>query len=151
VEGQGPSILKGESVRYRRLSYRYAEFIRTLGPRPLGDPWGSRLPIPFARPQWRPPVDLYETAEGLSIKVEVAGMSEEDFDVTLYDDTLVVEGMRPWELSAGEARFYAVEVRYGPFMLEVPLPFDVDRDRVQARYERGFLYLTLPKAGGVQP
>ncbi len=133
-------------MRYRRLSYRYTEIVSGLGPGPLGDPWQARLPVTLARTYWRPPVDLYETETALIVKTEVAGMAEEDFDVLLYEDTLVIEGTRPWEQPAAETRFHAVEVRYGPFRVEVPIRAPIDRDRVEARYERGFLVVTLPKA-----
>lgn len=138
-------------MRYRRLSYRYAEIVSELGPGPLGDPWRARLPVTLARTYWRPPVDLYETETALIVKTEVAGMAEEDFDVLLYEDTLVIEGTRPWEQPAEETRFHAVEVRYGPFRVEVPIRVPVDRDRVEARYERGFLVVTLPKAEVARP
>lgn len=133
-------------MRYRRLSYRYTQVISTPAPGLLGDPWSTRPPMPFAGPQWRPPADLYETATELILKAEVAGMAEEDFDIALYDDALVIEGIRPWDQIDTETQFHAVEVRYGPFRLEVPLRVAIDRDRVEARYERGFLCVTLAKA-----
>ncbi len=133
-------------MRYRRLSYRYTEIVSALGPGPLGDPWQARLPVTLARTYWRPPVDLYETETAFIVKTEVAGMAEEDFEVLLYEDTLVIEGTRPWEQPGEEARFHAVEVRYGPFRVEVPIRASIDRDRVEARYERGFLVVMLPKA-----
>lgn len=132
-------------MRYRRLSYRYAEVVSRIGPQPPGNLWSVRLPVTLARPQWQPPADLYETPTALIVKAEVAGMSDEDFEITLYDDALVIEGVRSWELPDGETHFHAVEVRYGPFRLEVPFRVAIDRDRVEARYERGFLSVTLPK------
>lgn len=131
-------------MRYRWIRYRYAEVVRDVAPQPLEELWGSRRRVMLARPQWRPPVDLYETAESLIVKVEIAGLREEDFEMTLYDDTLVIEGVRSWLLSDA-ARFHAMEVRYGPFRVEAPVLLNVDREQVSARYERGFLYVTLPK------
>ncbi|MDC4226462.1 MAG: hypothetical protein MPW15_19995 [Candidatus Manganitrophus sp.] len=58
----------------------------------LEDLWGSRRRVMVARPQWRPPVDFYETEEELIVKVEIAGVREEDFEITLYNDTLVIGG-----------------------------------------------------------
>jgi HSP20 family molecular chaperone IbpA len=109
----------------------------------FGDPWLLVLPLPLARREWRPPVDYWETAEELSVKVEVAGMSEEDFDIVLYQDILVIEGERRWYST--EVRFHLAEIRHGPFRLELPIPSDIDRERVTARYERGFLQVVLPK------
>jgi HSP20 family protein len=138
-------------MQYRRISIRYSQIVAGPGLEPLGDPWRARPPAPLAEPQWRPPADLYETATALVVKAEVGGMDEEDFRLTLYDDALVVEGTRPWEGPTGATCFHAVEVRYGPFRLVVPLPASVDRERVAARYERGFLSVTLPKAEVSQP
>jgi HSP20 family protein len=134
-------------MRYRWLRYRYAKALGGIGPDPLGNLWGTRLSMILAQPQWRPPVDLYETDSTLIVKVEAAGMSEEEFDVTLYEDTLVIEGERPWRLSPEETRLHVVEVRYGPFRVEVPMRTAIDRERVSARYEQGFLYVVLPKGG----
>lgn len=131
-------------MRYRWVRYRYAEVVQDVEPQPLEELWGSRRRVMLARPQWRPPVDLYETKEDLIIRIEIAGLREEDFDITLYNDTLVVEGVRSWRLSDA-ARFHAVEVRYGPFRVEVPVLLNVDRERVNAQYELGFLCVILPK------
>ena len=73
-------------------------------------------------------------------------MTEEQFEILLYQDVLVIEGDRPWRSSGAEARFHLAEIRYGPFRLELPIPFDIDRERVTARYEQGFLTVHLPKA-----
>jgi HSP20 family protein len=58
---------------------------------------------------------------------------------------LVVEGRRQLAAEPGPARYHAAAIRQGPFRLEVPLPVAVDHDRVDARYERGVLRITLPK------
>ncbi len=105
------------------------------------------LPSRFAlaRPEWRPPVDYWETADELAVKVEVAGMSEEQFEILVYEDILVIQGERPWHAAPAETRFHLAEIRHGPFRLELPIPSGVDRERVAARYERGFLIVVLPK------
>jgi HSP20 family molecular chaperone IbpA len=36
-------------------------------------------------------------------------------------------------------------IRLGPFRLDLRLPAPVDADRVEARFERGLLRVTLPK------
>lgn len=131
-------------MRFRQLSIRYHELV-PQGPRLFGDPWVLVFPLPVARPEWRPPVDYWETGEELGVKVEMAGMSEEGFDIVLYQDILVIEGDRRWYST--EARFHLAEIRHGPFRLELPIPSNIDRERVTARYERGFLQVLLPKAG----
>lgn len=132
-------------MRYRWIGYRYTEVVGERGTSLFEDLWTARLPSLLSQPQWRPAVDLYETPENLIVKAEIAGLSDDDFEITLYDDALVIEGVRPWRLTEKAARFHAAEVRYGPFHLEVPITTAVDRERVRAKYDAGFLSIWLPK------
>lgn len=135
-------------MRYRRLSYRYRELRSRSGSQALNEFWEGRLLVTFAQPQWRPSTDLFETPKAVIIKAEVAGMAEDDFEITLYDDAIIIEGVRHCDPVGENSRFHAVEVKYGPFRIEVPLIHAIDRDQVTARYDRGFLYITLPKLEG---
>lgn len=139
------------AMRYRRLSYRYTEVIHQPGPQ-IGDRWRHWGFLELASPQWRPPVDLYETGEEIVLKVELPGVSIEDLEVALFEDALVIEGSRSCPLpaegaSGGPIRFLAAEIRYGPFRLEIPTPAPLDRDRISANYQDGFLFVTLVKGG----
>src|SRR4030081_2502507 len=120
-------------MRFRQLSIRYHE-VAPAGPRLFGDPWMVVLPIPLARREWRPPVDYSETDAAFAVKIEVAGMTEEDFEILLYEDVLVIQRDWPWPSSAAGARFHLAEIRHGPFRLELPIPANLDRARVSARY-----------------
>ena len=92
---------------------------------------------------WRPPTDVYETEESVIVKVETAGMSEQDFCVSLANRTLVISGVRrdpDCKLS-----YQQLEIPYGHFSTEVFLPYAVDREEIRATYENGFLTVVLPK------
>ena len=43
---------------------------------------------------WTPLADVYETAEGFVVQIEVPGIAEEDIEVHVDGDTLVVKGQR---------------------------------------------------------
>jgi HSP20 family protein len=135
-------------MRYRRLSYRYAMVIRSGLPGPFDDFRQTDRVRLLVESCWRPDADTYETAGTVEIIVDLAGVHEEDFEVQLFEDALVVEGQR--RLAAPEAAtvFHAVRVRQGPFRLELPLAAPVDAERVDARYDRGLLLITLPKREG---
>jgi HSP20 family molecular chaperone IbpA len=132
-------------MRLRQLSIRYFEVTQKPVAHLIGDPWMLSARVPLARPEWRPPVDYSETTDKLAVKVEVAGMSEEQFEVLLYQDVLVIRGERPWHAAPPETRFHLAEIRHGPFQLELPIPSGIDLERVAAHYERGFLIIDLPK------
>ncbi len=95
---------------------------------------------------WRPPTDLHETEDAYFVKIEIAGMAEEDIEVTLYEDAVVVSGVRADEsLPAEGASFHEAQIRYGPFQAAIPLPTPIRRAGAEARYANGFLRLRLPK------
>lgn len=93
---------------------------------------------------WVPPTDVYETEEMLVVLVELAGVREADFNVSLIDRRLVVSGMRA---DPGPARraYHQMQVPFGEFRTEVELPVQVDAARVDAEYSDGFLRVLLPK------
>lgn len=96
---------------------------------------------------WRPLADIHESAQMMTVKIELAGMREEDIEVTLYEDALVVSGVRHDDHEHGEHLYYhEAQIRYGPFRVEVFIPSPIDREEVKARYENGFLWVDLPKS-----
>lgn len=135
-------------MRYRRLSYRYTMLVRSAPAWPAGDIWPSDRLRPLARVGWRPDADAYETATAIEVLVELAGLDEDDFEVQLFEDALVVEGHRRLPSCPDGAVYHAAGIRQGPFQVEVALPSAVDADRVEARYDRGLLRITLPKLTG---
>jgi HSP20 family protein len=97
---------------------------------------------------WRPATDVYESAEALTIAVDLAGIDLDDLDVLLLDDALIVQGSRHLRVAPPAGVYHHAEIRYGPFRLEVRLPHTVDASGIDARYERGMLLVTLPKVRG---
>lgn len=93
---------------------------------------------------WSPPTDVYETDEAYVVRVEVAGMRDSDFEITLENGFLQVSGTRP---DVTERRAYQqMEIRFGRFSTAVGLPSSVNMDASRAEYADGFLTITLPKA-----
>jgi HSP20 family molecular chaperone IbpA len=137
-------------MRYRRISYRYTEMVGRSRTRLLGERESFTSRAVIAGPQWKPPADVYETADAYVVTIELAGVQENDIEITLYPDALVVEGERSCE-ACGDARYHAAQIWYGPFRLEAAFPTPIDAERVTGRFERGFLSLTVPKATGSRP
>ena len=93
---------------------------------------------------WSPPTDVYETEANCVVKVEVAGMRDEDFEVALENNVLTISGIR---LDLNERRAYhQMEIRFGKFEIAVSLPAPVDVEKAVAEYKDGFLVVLLPKA-----
>ena len=133
-------------VAYRRLTLRYAAVRADLS-WPLHAAWETEQFRFLVRERWRPNADVYETARTIEMTVDLAGVADEDFEIQLFANALVVEGVRRLPSAREDAVYHAAGIRQGPFRVELPLPAGVDAERVEARYERGLLHITLPKAG----
>jgi HSP20 family protein len=95
-----------------------------------------------------PPTDIYETEDHLIAKVEIAGMREEDFEVSVEEQILMIRGIRP-DISERRA-YHQMEIRFGKFEIMVDLPVSVDLDQATAEYKDGFLTVTFPKKRATQ-
>jgi HSP20 family protein len=93
---------------------------------------------------WSPPTDVYETEEVYVVRVEIAGMREEDFEVQLENNTLLISGSRP-DLTERRA-YQQMEIRFGKFSTAITLPGQVNIEQARAEYKDGFLTVVLPKA-----
>ena len=94
--------------------------------------------------KWRPPTDVFETGDAFVVRVEIAGMRDSEFNISLDDRMITIEGVRP---DPDERRaFHQMEIRYGEFSTSVQLHWPVDTQAVEAEYRDGVLRLVLPKA-----
>jgi len=111
-------------------------------------PSGRWLPLRRTR-AWRPPTDVYETDDCVVVKVEIPGMKEDDFTISLSDRNLTITGVRPDPLAVAQGltlSYQQMEICYGDFKTEVYLPWAIVEDEIEATYEDGFLRVVLPKA-----
>ncbi|MBC8503690.1 MAG: Hsp20/alpha crystallin family protein [Anaerolineales bacterium] len=92
---------------------------------------------------WSPPTDVFETDDFIIVRVEVAGMENGEFAISLEDQILTIQGARfdPPERRA----YHQMEIRFGEFISQVGLHRAVDQDKIDAKYEDGFLRIALPK------
>ncbi len=98
---------------------------------------------------WSPNTDVYESADDVVVKVELAGITKESIRIHLEEQALVIEGIRrdPYggERTAGY-RFRQMEIEYGPFRRLVPIPYPVDGSNARANLTNGILKVRLPRA-----
>jgi HSP20 family protein len=92
---------------------------------------------------WRPPTDVYETADAFVVKVEIAGMREEDFEVGIENNILMISGIRP--TLNERCAYYQMEIRSGKFEIAVEIPAPIKEELSVAEYKDGFLMINLPK------
>lgn len=93
---------------------------------------------------WRPSTDVIELEDRYVIRVEVAGMNESDFQISMDQNTLTVRGTRV-DTSERKA-FQQMEIQFGEFISQVEIPGNFEQEKAVAEYIDGFLRIILPKA-----
>ncbi len=92
---------------------------------------------------WEPPTDVYETEEFYIVRMEIAGMRGENFEISLLGDTLYIVGAR--RQAPVKRAVHRMEIRSGEFASAVRLAEAVNLERARVEYQDGFLTVTLPK------
>jgi HSP20 family protein len=93
-----------------------------------------------------PQINVSETDKELRITAELPGVSDKDIDVSLDGDILTVRGEKKLERKEEKEDFHFVERSFGSFQRAIRIPFAVEPDKVQARFENGVLTVTIPKS-----
>ena len=97
-------------------------------------------------PAWEPPVDLYETTDGLTLCVALSGVAGADLEISLESGTVVVRGERAFPVEQERAVIYRLEIPYGRFERRIELPAGQYR-LVDRRLANGCLTLDLQRLG----
>lgn len=92
-----------------------------------------------------PSMDVKDTGKALEVRLELPGMSEKDFEVTITDDRLTVSGEKKSEKKSEADDYKVMERSFGKFTRSVMLPFPPDPGKVEASFDNGLLTLTMPK------
>ncbi len=107
---------------------------------------------PFFCPEgraWNPPTDILETENALDIKIEVAGLREQDVEVKVNQEYLIIRGERADHNRKPESRYHLMEIHYGSFERVIRLPHAVEVKNITATLQNGFLFVRVPKDSNI--
>jgi HSP20 family protein len=125
---------------HTQMNWLFDQFLEGFDMEPFGRTglaeWGA-APVPK--------VDVAETEDSVHVTAELPGMKEDDIDVTLSDGNLVIRGEKKAEKEDKQKNYYRVERSYGSFQRSIPLPAEVDDQKVDASFKDGVLNIILPK------
>jgi HSP20 family protein len=97
------------------------------------------------------PTDVFHTDDRLTIRMDLPGVKSEDVDVTVQENTLVINGKRDFPYDGDKVRFLRRGTFYGDFAQRVQLGKGLDVEKIAARFDNGVLELSIPYAEEVQP
>ncbi|MFN8887369.1 MAG: Hsp20/alpha crystallin family protein [Cyclobacteriaceae bacterium] len=92
-----------------------------------------------------PKVDVLENEQAFEIHFAVPGLNKEDFNIELKDNYLTVSGERKFSNEKKDKNYHSIETSYGSFSRAFSLPENADASKINAKYDRGILELTIPK------
>lgn len=108
------------------------------------------LPLePFDRKAetgFQPKVNISESDKEITVSAELPGMDDKDINVSLRKNELTIKGEKKEEKEEEKEHYYHMERTYGSFQRTIPLPYEVEDDKVEANFKNGVLTITLPKA-----
>ena len=139
--GKQRSGTSGESSPLAALRSEIDRLFESYVREPLGS-----VEWPFAgEGAWTPALDVAETEDNVTVRVEVPGIEPDDLSVTISGNQLVVSGEKKESTEKEGKGFYHSESRFGSFHRTIPLPDAVDAENVQAEYANGVLVIHLKK------
>jgi HSP20 family molecular chaperone IbpA len=86
---------------------------------------------------YRPPVDVYETKDGLQLFLDIPGVKPDALDVSVEGRVLTVQGVRSFGNAGWRRQFQ--------------LPDGLDTDRIGAKCQDGVLKLEIPLTEARRP
>lgn len=100
-----------------------------------------------ANVEMEPRMQVVETKDAVHITAELPGISEKDLDLKVSSDGyLSLCGEKKNVHEETDKNAYFSEISYGTFKRTIPLPWDLDYDKVTASFKNGILSVDIPKS-----
>ena len=98
-----------------------------------------------------PPINIWMGENSVVVTADLAGVTADDVNLNLQEDVLTLGGKREPKIQQENVNWQRRERTYGAFSRAVQLPFRVDPDKVQARFDNGILEVELERLEADRP
>jgi len=120
------------------------EFDRWIGIPGVGRNWISSSE---GQLDWAPAIDVFQRGSELVVRADIPGISKDDIEVEVNDDSIVIRGERRYEKDEEREGVYRSERSYGTFARVVPLPEGTITDSAKANFKDGVLEVVMQAPG----
>lgn len=90
-------------------------------------------------------LDVKEDEQAFHVTAELPGLSEKEVDVTFQDGMLTIRGEKKVERDEKNDTWHIIERSSGSFLRQLSMPANIEDDKIDAKFEKGVLNVTLPK------
>ena len=94
---------------------------------------------------WYPAADVYQTPEGWVVKVELAGVFNDEIKIEVQGNTLYIAGCRKDRSCTAGVSYQQMEITYSNFEKTLRFPASLEGVAVEHQVENGLLIITLRK------
>ncbi|OJV18187.1 MAG: heat-shock protein [Bacteroidetes bacterium 41-46] len=98
-----------------------------------------------------PSVNIKENNDNFIIEVAAPGLEKSDFSIEVNQGTLKISSEKRGENEVKEESYSRREFSYQSFCRSFSLPLTVESDKIEAKYDRGILLVTIPKREEAKP
>ena len=92
---------------------------------------------------WTPAADVYRTRDGWLVKVDLAGVSPDEIEITVGGRVLVIAGIRRDANCSETVSYHQIEITYSRFEKTLHFPCEIEGARVERAYRDGLLIIRL--------
>jgi HSP20 family protein len=92
---------------------------------------------------WNPAADVYRSADGWVVKVDLAGICADDLEIIVYDSNLRIRGCRRDTFVKDGFSYQQMEITYSQFEKTIQFPCAIEHDSIEHEYRDGFLIVNL--------
>ncbi|HEY0408229.1 MAG TPA: Hsp20/alpha crystallin family protein [Pyrinomonadaceae bacterium] len=103
----------------------------------------GRRARPVAGRLWCPAADVYQTRDGWIVKVDLAGVTADDLEISLAGATLRIAGCRRDTFYGEGITYHQLEITYSRFEKTLRFPCSIEDAHLAREYKDGLLVLHL--------
>ena len=98
-----------------------------------------------------PPLNIWANEDKVLITTELPGMAPENIEISVAGKMLNIQGKKEPDKEGENESYHRRERWYGSFSKRLELPFPVDPAKVEAKFNKGILSITLPRVEADKP
>ena len=92
-----------------------------------------------------PAINVWQEDNSIIVTTELPGIDPEEIDISVTGATLTLSGTNKADSIKEGETYLRQERELGNFQRNFQLPFHVDSQKIEAKYEKGILQITLPR------
>jgi len=92
-----------------------------------------------------PDIDMYSTAEELTIEVEMPGVNKGDIELYIHNNTLKLTALKAEAMEDKKTNYVCLERVFGRLYRSIEIPFPVNTSKIKAAFKDGLLTIVIPR------